>query len=265
MMGRSPVQGAQAVTRSFAVLRAVARARDNGTTLAQLVREVGLNKPTVHRLLMALVAEGMVEQDAQSRLYHLGTECCALGAVATLRFGYKQVAANALGRLAQYSGDSAFFCIQSGTFSVCVLHEEGDYWLQSRVQRPSTRRPLGVAAAGLSILAELQDAEVDQCLASNAQVLADTYPQFTPALIRRHVRETRKRGYSLNNGLLLAGAWGIGVPVKSPDGSVLGAISIGAVESHMGPARQKELAPRMAEEARLLEQHLRELETVRPG
>ena len=67
--------GAQAIARAMQVLRGVSRARGDGAGLLALTRDTGLSKPTVHRILAALAAEGMVEQESVSRRYFLGPEC----------------------------------------------------------------------------------------------------------------------------------------------------------------------------------------------
>lgn len=259
-----PVAGAQAVRRAFAVLRVVGARGNSGASLSRVVEETRLNKPTAHRLLAALAAEGVVEHDPVRSLYYVGAECCALGGAAMRRLGYRGKAADAVARIAQATGDSAFFCLRSGTYSVCVLREEGDYELQARVLAPSTRRPLGIGAAGLSMLAALADDEVDACLLANERILQEKYPQVGPALLRKLIRQTRAAGYAVNEGLILRGAWGMGVTVRSPDGAILGAFSIGAVESRLDDAaRQRKIAPILQAEAQRLEEHLRGLEMLR--
>ncbi|MCR2674153.1 helix-turn-helix domain-containing protein, partial [Salmonella enterica] len=84
-----------------------------------------MSKPTVHRLLAALAAEGMVEQDLASRRYFLGPECHVLGNIASERFGINRLAAPVVARLAHECGDSAFFSLRRDVFAVCVLREDG--------------------------------------------------------------------------------------------------------------------------------------------
>ena len=103
------VGGAQAIARAMQVLRGVSRARGDGAGLLALTRDTGLSKPTVHRILAALAAEGMVEQEPVSRRYFLGPECHVLGNVASERFGINRLAAPVVARLAHECGDSAFF------------------------------------------------------------------------------------------------------------------------------------------------------------
>ncbi|MEM5387741.1 IclR family transcriptional regulator [Paraburkholderia phymatum] len=258
------VPGAQAVSRALRVLRAVARSRTVGINLAQLVRETELNKPTAHRLVLALIAEGMVEQDPQSLRYFVGRECYVLGGIASERFGLGREAVDAVARLARWSGDSAFLSIRSDVFSVCVLREDGDYPLKTHVLQPGTRHPLGVGAGSLAMLAALNDVEVTRCLEENEETLRRTYAGFSPAFLRSEVASTRERGFSVNEGLVVSGSWGVGVAVHSPTDDVIGALSIAAVESRLPRDRQSEVGRHLVKEAKRLEAHLARLSAMRP-
>ncbi|ALG74817.1 acetyl-CoA synthetase [Azospirillum thiophilum] len=77
--------GTQSLERAIALLRAVAAAGTGGARLADLMTGVGLSKATAHRLLTALARDGLVDQDARSRRYHLGPDLVALGDLAALR------------------------------------------------------------------------------------------------------------------------------------------------------------------------------------
>ena len=104
--------------------------------------------------------------------------------------------------------DSAFFSIRRDVFAVCVLREDGDYPLKTHVLLPGDRHPLGVGAGSLAILAALPDDEVDACLQANAALIARRYPHYSVPLIRALVDESRERGYSVNQGLVVPGSWG---------------------------------------------------------
>ncbi|MBY4867669.1 IclR family transcriptional regulator [Burkholderia anthina] len=258
------VPGAQAVSRALRVLRAVARSRTGGINLAQLVRETELNKPTAHRLVLALIAEGMVEQDPRSLRYFVGRECYVLGGIASERFGLGREAVDAVARLARWSGDSAFLSIRSDVFSVCVLREDGDYPLKTHVLQPGTRHPLGVGAGSLAMLAALDDDEVSRCLKENEETLRKSYASFSSAFLQREVALTRERGFSVNEGLVVSGSWGVGVAVHSPADDVIGALSIAAVESRLPKDRQSEVGRHLMKEAKRLEAHLARSLAMRP-
>ncbi|WP_232462402.1 IclR family transcriptional regulator [Bordetella genomosp. 9] len=254
-MATSPsrVDGAQSIARALRVLRTVARTAQEGAGLLALTRETGMNKPTVHRLLAALAAEGMVEQDPVTRRYFLGPECHVLGHIASQRHGLARLAADTVANLAHTCGDSAFFSIRRHVFAVCVLREDGDYPLKTHALRPGDRHPLGVGAGSLAMLAALPDDEVDACLHANAALIEQRYPNYSPALLRAQVSEARAQGYAANRGLIVPGSWGIGVPVRGADGQVAGALSIAAIESRLDEERQFQLAKLLSKEAKKLE------------
>jgi aminomethyltransferase len=88
-MSTPPPHGTQAIQRAFALLRAVADSA-RPLPLAELSRRVGLRPPTAHRILGALVAEGLldrverVERDGAGMGYCVGRRARALGALAPL-------------------------------------------------------------------------------------------------------------------------------------------------------------------------------------
>ena len=94
-------------------------------------------------------------------------------------------------------------------------------------------------------------------LERNSGVIAERYPNYSTAILKELVSETRNRAYALNPGMILTGSWGIGVPVFGPEGRVAGALSIAAIESRLNEQRQRELVALLREEAANLEDALR--------
>jgi len=162
------VSGAQSVDRALGLLRLVGGRGAAGVALADLVAASGLEKPTVRRLLMALMRGGLVEQDAGSRAYHLGAECYVLGALASPRHGLLEIAADAVARLARESGDTAFLTMRRGSAAVCLHREEGSFPIRTHALTAGAQHPLGVGAGALAMLAALPAAEAETVIADNA-------------------------------------------------------------------------------------------------
>lgn len=255
--------GTQSIERAIALLLLVGRTGAPGARLADIVAQSGLAKPTVRRVLLALVRSGLVDQDAESRRYHLGPEAYVLGTLASARFGIHALSLGSLARIAKQSADSAFLSVPRDTFAVCLHREEGSFPIRTHVLLAGDRHPLGVGAGSLALLAALPDAEVERVLAANAEVLRTQYPTYTPTRLRDCVAETRAQGYALNPGLFVAGSWGIGVAVRDRDGRPAGALSIAAIESRLTAERQAELVPLLKREAATLEAALKEAASPR--
>ena len=249
--------GAQSIDRAATLLLLVGRAGALGARLSDLVSETDLAKPTVHRMLIALVRAGLLDQDGATRRYHLGPELHVLGSLASARFGIHPVSLRALARLSQQTGDTAFLSVARDVYSICLHREEGAYPIRIHALHAGDRHPLGVGAGSLALLAALRDKEVEQVLAANAKILAANYPNFSPKTLRKLVGETRAQGYAFNPGMLLAGAWAIGMAILDHDGRCLGALSIAAIESRLTEKRRKELVPILRREVEWIAAQLR--------
>ena len=252
----SAVSGTQSVDRALALLQAVGHGGAQGMSLSDLIAQSGLGKPTVRRLMLALIRGGLVEQDSATRLYLLGEESYVLGTLATPRHGLLEIAADAVVRLAKASGDTAFVNMRRGSTAVCLHREEGTFPIRTHALETGAQHPLGIGAGSLSMLSALPDADIETLLADNADRLAADYPTYNAALLRSDVAATRARGFALNPGRIVGGSWGVGVALRRPDGSVAGALSIAAIDSRMQPPRDAELAALLTREAREIELRL---------
>lgn len=241
----------------MSVLRAIASTRDTGITLAKLTSLTGLNKPTVHRLVQALILEGMVDKDEDLQCYFLGPECHVLGVIASARFGLTGIAGPVIARAAKYCGDSVFLSIRSSTETVCVLREDGDYPLKTHFLQPGARLPIGVGAGGLAILSSLDDREINKCLNSNLDLLlSGRYRHTSPNELMQEVDITRARGYAVNEGSIIPGSWAIACAIRAPNGNAIGSLTIAAPESRLQEERRMELAPYLLKETKYLEDML---------
>ena len=261
-IGDAAAGGAQSIDRAATLLLLVGRAGPSGARLSELVEQCDLSKPTVRRMLLALVRAGLLDQDPETRRYYIGPEIYVLGMLASTRFGIHPISLRSLVRLSQETGDTAFLSVPRGVYSICVHREEGPYPIRVHALHAGDRHPLGVGAGSLALLSALPDHEVEEVLATNADVLAEKYPNHPPSVLRSLVQETRVNGYALNPGLLLPSSWGVGVPIRGADGRPIGALSIAAIESRLSEARQREIASLLKKEATWIEMRLSEVGTA---
>ena len=257
-----PVAGAQVVSRIALLLRLVGR-DPSGSPLADIVRDSGLTRPTVHRLLSSLAAEGLLVLDPATHTWRYGPEIFVMGTVAAPRYPIEELARPALQRLADASGESAFLSIRRGLETVCLMREEGSFPVRSFVLHEGVRFPLGVASAGLAILSALPDTEVEQVLAAEAGLTERWGAQNAAASIRVHVQATRERGCALNPGLILEGSWGMGAAVFDRTGRPAWALSLTGVETRFRPDRQEFLGGLLRTEAAMLTRRLAEASSSR--
>ena len=250
----SEVGGTQAISRAVLLLRHVGVLGE--ASLSELVTLTALSKPTVRRMLLALMEAGLIGQDNHSKHYHLGVETYALGQMSNERWGIHQLSIDSLRHLAQISHDTTFLNVRQGFATLCLHREEGGHPIRTHVLKPGDRLPLAAGSAGLAILSALSDAEIDIALAANRQTIGQSYASADIDGIHERIARTRRTGWALNPGLVFAGSWGIAAAIRNPRGEPVAALTVATVESRLQPEREAELGPLLLAEVKLLESAL---------
>jgi DNA-binding IclR family transcriptional regulator len=235
------VPGTQAVARAAGLLRLVTASGAEGAAVAALARDAGLTRPTAHRLLSALRAEGLVDQDDATGRWLPGPELYLMGTVAAARYDVTERARDIVRSLAVRTEESAFLSVRRGDETVCLLREEGSFPIRSFVLSEGVRFPLGVASAGLAILAFLPPHDVDAYLARHPALEGRWGAAHGEDRLRRRLRETQERGFAVNPGLIVEGSYGLGAAVFARDGHPQWALSLTGVEFRFSPDRLAEL------------------------
>jgi DNA-binding IclR family transcriptional regulator len=235
------------VERVARLLQQLALAGDAGARITDLARDLALTKPTVHRLLAALAQVGMARHDTDTRRYRLGELTLMLGQ-SSARITVANDARQSLLRLAVATQDTVFVSVQEGTAAVCVGREIGSFPIRTLTLSVGDQRPLGVGAGSMALFAFLPDAEIEAAIARNKAWLA-SYPHFTPDFLREQVRQTRVRGYSLNQDQVIPGMSAIGVPAVCRGGRPIAALSVAGITERIAGPRQAQLVALLRAEA----------------
>jgi DNA-binding IclR family transcriptional regulator len=238
---KAVVPGAQSVARAARLLRLVTQASGEGMSVAELARRADLTRPTAHRLLAALRHEGLVDQDDRSGRWTPGPELYLMGQVAASRYDITGIARDIVRSLAVRTEESAFLSVRRGDETVCLLREEGSFPIRSFVLAEGARFPLGVASAGLAILAFLPSHDVDAYFERHPDLPQEWGVAHDEKRLRTRLRETQERGYAVNPGLIVEGSHGLGAAVFTREGHPQWALSLTGVQFRFGPERLAEL------------------------
>jgi DNA-binding IclR family transcriptional regulator len=231
----------QTLERAIGLIRILAAAGADGRRLVELQRESGLTKPTVHRILDTLKNEGVVEQLEETRRYRLGQELAVLGWSANRTvYDLKELAAEEMAAIATKTGDTSFLAIRSGTEAVCIDRQTGDYPVKAFTVEVGTRRPLGVGATGVALLAALPPGEAETVLEAIQGGLG-RFPNAGGRQIRESMERARKDGYALSDGLMLKGVRGVAVVIRDTSNRPFAAIGTAAISDRMAPKRIPEI------------------------
>jgi DNA-binding IclR family transcriptional regulator len=211
----------------------------------------------VHRLLQRLVDQRLARQLTSTRRYALGPLAFELGLAAAQQFDVRAACRPALERLARELGDTAYLVMRSGLEAVCVDRQEGPSPIRVFTLEVGSRRPLGLGAAGLAILAALPDDERAQVLTHvSAKVLE--IGKLQPAEFASSIERCCKKGHSFIRNRVTLGVSAVGVAIHNALGAPVGAVSVAAVDSRLTATRVSALALVLHREAREIERVLKD-------
>ncbi|CAG9177536.1 hypothetical protein LMG23992_03530 [Cupriavidus laharis] len=235
----SPVQ------RALAVLRALSDPEVR--RMSDVARATGLDPATTSRMLDMLVQEGFATRDDKRR-YGIGPEVFQLADVGQRRVELRQLAHPALQRLQETFEDTAVLTEASRGEAVCSDVVTGTFPVHANYVTVGTRRPLGVGAGSLAVLAWLPPPERTRRLQQTARKLAN-YPRLDAPSIAAEADAARARGYVLFLDWVVEGMGGIAVPILDYDGRPIGALSVAALSARIR-SREAAIARQLRQEAR---------------
>ncbi|MES2187752.1 MAG: IclR family transcriptional regulator [Pseudomonadota bacterium] len=253
----------QTLERAVGLLRLLASAGAEGRRLADLHVDSGLTKPTVHRILDSLRNEGLVEQTGDTRRYRLGKELAVLGwSAGRTVYDLKDLAADEMAAVATETGDTSFLSIRTGNEAVCIDRQTGDYPVKAFTVEVGMRRPLGVGATGVALLASLSDDKINNVLKLIEGPLG-RYPNASLRQIRDAVTAARATGYALSEGLMVKGVRGVAVTILDGDRQPVAAIGMASINDRMGPKRLPEIVRALKMYGNRIEQRIAAAESSR--
>lgn len=257
------------VGRVTAILDALAQASDQGLRLTDVMQAARLNKATAHRLLASLTAYGLADQHPETGRYFVGLRLLSLAQASKKRFTLAPLVEPALVRICQQTQDTIYFVVRTGDEAVCIGCHEGSLPIRVLTLYVGDRRPLGINASGLALLASLPDDEVDRILAQHGAARAP-FP-FDDIQLRRMLAATRRNGYAYNDVHLFKGMEkmtdmaAIAMPICSSDGTAVAALHLTAITQRLQPPRRSSIVALLQREAREIEKKFQPiLDGMRP-
>lgn len=204
--------------------------------LADISRELGLPKSTLHRVCTILVEHAWVVRDEEGR-FALGIRALAMGSRAgdlPIVVGFRSVAAELLTK----HDETVCLAAIDGDDSVFVAVEETSHPVRL-VTHVGSRTPAFASASGRVILA-----------ARPPESLVGEHggrPLVTPtgrrlngvSELRSILEQVRREGYAENHEETAVGLYAVAVPVVNGDGITLAALTVCVPTSRMTPERRE--------------------------
>jgi IclR family transcriptional regulator, acetate operon repressor len=214
--------------------------RHGPATLAQLARETGIAKSTLHRVCSMMFERGWVARDPRSGYLELGPRVAWLAQtapVSPLTAAFQEVGR----RLVARHNETTCLTILDGRESVFIAKEETTHQVRL-VTTVGSRLPAFAAASGRVLLADRPDDEV-AALYAGCELVTPTGRRLEGLdELFRILRTARRRGYAENLDETALGLHCLAVPVGTP-GRVVAAITLCVPTGRMNSARKREMLP----------------------
>lgn len=230
----------QAVRTALDIIEYLQREERAGVT--ELSNELERSKGTIHSHLTTLVQGDYLTREGSE--YRLSLRYLDLGETVKERLEYYHVARAELDDLAEESGELAQLATEEHGMAVYLYKSKGDKAVESASSVGKREYPHCIAL-GKAILAHMPRERAEIIVEHNG--LLEFTPQTItePGALFEELDRIRERGYAFDNEERIQGLKCVAAPITSPDGDVLGALSISGPSSCMTGDRFTEEIPDM--------------------
>ncbi|MFM2279844.1 MAG: hypothetical protein RLZZ444_2075, partial [Pseudomonadota bacterium] len=146
-----------AISKACAVLTTLSTAAP--LRLNEIAEATGLNRVTTLRILDDLTDAGYLTRSGTPPRYDFGNEVLAIAAASSRNFNPRELIRPSLMRLADLSGDTVLLSVRSGAEAICVERQFGEFPIRANYLDVGSRRPLGIGAGSMALLASLPASE----------------------------------------------------------------------------------------------------------
>lgn len=199
--------------------------------ISDLARRLGVAKSTAHRLAVTLLAEGMLEQNADTGKYRLGLALFRLGALVRQRMDVSIEARPLLRELREKANETVHLAVLDGTDIMYIYNLESTQAIRMRSDI-GVRKPAYCTAEGQVMLAFQPSEVVERVIRAG---LPPRTPQTItdPATLRHTLELVRQRGCAIEDEESEVGMRCVAAPVRNDTGDVIAAIGLGGPVSRL--------------------------------
>jgi IclR family KDG regulon transcriptional repressor len=204
-------------------------------------------KPTLYRLLQTLVSQNMLDYNLDRQTYAPGGRLVRLAHAA-----WAQSSPHLL-RLSVATSETVHLA-QLDHAQVLYLDKRNAAYPVEMFSQAGKVGPVYCTGVGKAMLAFTEDAQADAIIAQQSFHKFQSGTLTTPAALRRELQAIRTRGYAFDREEHEPGIICIAMPILTPSGRVLGAVSLTSTTVRTDLAGLEALAPKVREAANAIAQ-----------
>jgi DNA-binding IclR family transcriptional regulator len=214
----------QSVERAFDVMFQIMES-DLPSTPSSLAQDLDLPRATVHRMLGALVACGVIIRAPDEKSF-VATPRLSLASSTNRRVArLSDFIVTYLHRLVALSEETSSLHVRSGDHRICVAEIEGSRGLRW-ARGPGWRAPIWSGAVGRMLMAGEAPQELDDVLERNVIEPLTTSTIVDPVELRSRIDEARQLGWSWSASETVTGAAAVAAPLLTSEGRTIAVLSL---------------------------------------
>ena len=219
--------------------------------LSDAAETLGVAKSTAHRLLAMLAHHGFVEQEAATRLYHVGPGLVQIGLAVTGSFDVRAIVRPYLDALVAEIDETAHLVTLRAKEMVFLDGVESTKPLRA-ADRTGTSLPAHTTAGGKALLAHLPDAALRSLYPEHRLVRRTPKSCRSRKALFEELRSVRERGYAHNDGESEPELAAYATAIRGRSGHARVAIVISGPAARIVAAGQRQIVPALARVASTL-------------
>ena len=218
------VAGTASFSKFITVLQLIANAQ-TPPNISKLAAESGYPRPTVHRIVAALQAEGLVKAVDGGNTFVLGTRLITLASRSWERSDLRVAAVDALVELRNTTAETVHLAVPCGDAMVYIEKLESPHAVRM-ASRIGTRVALTSSSVGKAWLATLTPTGREPLLRDAPRVRFTEHTLTDLDAIRSEIEATAQRGYAEDREENEPSIWCYGAAILGADGRAAGCVSI---------------------------------------
>lgn len=226
VVDESKIDGNTPTMRLFALLEVIAR-KDQFFSLQSLVDELGLPKPTLHRMLQQLEGAGMIQRDGDGRQYSTGLRLRRMAENLLLNNTVHGARHAVLRQLVEEVGESCNITTCAGSEVLYLDRVETAAPLRFYLH-PGSRVPVHCSASGKLFLAQMTPLQRRRLLAHAPLARYTDKTLITYDELDGEIERVRRNGYATDNEEFLPGLLCVAVLVPVGSGKSNMAVALQA-------------------------------------
>ncbi|MGE7940893.1 MULTISPECIES: IclR family transcriptional regulator [Lysinibacillus] len=231
----------QLLERAMTIAKVLAsEASESSLSISELAAKCDLPLSTLHRILKAMIKEGMIEQDDQTKQYRLGTIWMELGLQVYDTMDYISKIRPELERLAREVEQSVYLSKPAGLDTIIIERIDSAANPIRIYDQLGIRIPMHIGAANKTILATMPVSQA-------REIIEQLLPHEEIAELEAQLDQIRLQGFAISHGERTAGTSSIAVSILNGFNEVVGAVSIGFVSFNVSTDHINTLTERLVE------------------